>query len=217
MTKPHYARIYFEWQKKASKYGAQQDLWMYENYIKDKDTVLDFGCGGGYMLEKLKGRNKYGVDINPYAMQVAAKKGIKVFAGLDKIPKKIKFDVILSHHTLEHVPYPFEGLKKLRLRLKQKGILICVVPIDDWRSQKKYVARDINKHMYTWTPLLLGNLFSEAGFRIKKIEIISRAWLPLSRIYYDYFPKFLYNFCSEAWSSIIRSRQIRIIAARKTS
>lgn len=215
MTKSHYDRRYFEWQIKAGRYGAQQDVWMYEKYIKAKYTVLDFGCGGGYMIEKLKCKNKLGVDINPYARQVAAKKGIKVFPSLDKIPNNIKFDVILSHHSLEHVLDPYEILTKLRLKLKQKGIIICVVPIDDWRDQKKYVTRDINKHMFAWTPLLLGNLFSEAGFRLRKIEIISRAWLPLSRFYYDYFPKFLYNFCCEIWSRIIRSRQIRIIAVRK--
>jgi len=217
MIKPHYNRNYFQWQKKAGKYTAQQDLWMYENFIKAKDTVLDFGCGGGYMIEKLKCKNKYGVDINSYARQVAGKKGIKVFRNLEEIPKNTKFDVIISHHTLEHIPYPFEVLTQLSQKLEKNGIVICVVPIDDWRSQKNFAPRDINKHLFAWTPLLLGNLFSLAGFRIKKIDLISRAWLPLSRYYYGYIPRVLYNICSEIWSRIIRSRQIRIIAAKKTS
>src|SRR3972149_11171852 len=108
MKNSHYQRKYFEWQKKAGIYGAQQDLWMYEDFIDANDTVLDFGCGGGYMIEKLKGSSKFGVDINSYARQIATNKGVKVFASLEAIPENIKFDVIISHHSLEHIPYPFE-------------------------------------------------------------------------------------------------------------
>ena len=217
MTKSHYNKHYYKWQEKAGKYVAQQDVWMYQKYIHAKDVVLDFGCGGGYLLEKFNCKSKHGIDINLYARNTAVKKGIRVYENIEKIPRKVKFDVIISHHTLEHTTQPFEILKKLFKRLKAKGIIICVVPIDDWRNQKKYASGDINQHLFTWTPLLLGNLFVNAGFRVKEINIILRAWLPFSRFYYSYIPKDLYNFLSDIWSRIIRSRQIRIIAVRKTS
>lgn len=208
----YYNKKYFDWQKKAGLYGAQQDLWMYEPFIKENDKVLDFGCGGGYILEKTKCRFKYGVDINPEARKAAERRGIKVFEKLHDLPREIKFDIILTHHTFEHVESPAEILKTIKKYLKKESFLICVVPIDDWRIEKKYKANDINNHFYTWSPLLLGNLFTHCGYKIKDIRIIERAWIPLSRFYYRFIPKFVYNFLSMIWSKLTLSRQIRIVA-----
>lgn len=208
----HYNKKYFDWQRKAGLYGAQQDIWMYESFIGETDSVLDFGCGGGYMLEKIKCGLKYGVDINPLARKEAEKKGVKVFSNLEEIPSVIKFDVIYSHHTLEHVKSPVDVLRSIKKHLKKRGLLVCVVPIDDWRAEKKYNPVDINMHLFTWTPLLLGNLFVKCGYKIKEIKIVERAWIPLSRFYYPFIPKFIYNFFSMVWSKLILSRQIRIVA-----
>jgi len=211
--KNHYQKKYFDWQKKAGLYGAQQDLWMYEPFIKAEDKVLDFGCGGGYMLDKIRCKVMYGVDINPLARKAAQNKGIRVFEKLKELPSGLRFDVILSHHTLEHLENPAEVIQEFKKYLKKDGFLICVVPIDDWRIEKRFKPDDINKHLYTWTPLLLGNLFIYCGYKIKDIQIIERAWIPLSRFYYPFVPKFIYNFFSMLWSKLTLSRQIRLIAA----
>lgn len=207
----YYSKKYFDWQRKAGMYGAQQDLFLYEDMIKKSDTVLDFGCGGGYMLEKIKCRSKYGVDINPRARKEVEKKGIKVFAKLSNLPDSLKFDVVISHHTLEHLENPTKAIKDIKKHIRKDGIFICVVPIDDWRIEKQYELEDINKHLYTWTPRLLGNLFGRCGYEIQNVRIIERAWIPLSRYYYPYIPKLIYNFASLLWSKLTLSRQIRII------
>src|SRR5438309_9211696 len=106
MKKQYYDKTYFSWQEKAGKYGATQDSWMYKPFISEDMVILDFGCGGGFMLEALSAKEKYGVDINPIARLEAKKKGLPVFKTLSDIPKKEQFDVIISHHTLEHVPNP---------------------------------------------------------------------------------------------------------------
>ena len=192
-------------------YGAQQDLWLYAPFIKKTDRVLDFGCGGGYMLEKIDCNEKYGIDINSQARNEAKKRGIKAYKKLGDLPAGPKFDVIISHHALEHLENPAEVLKSLKKFLKPGGYLIVAVPIDDWRVEKKYDRDDINKHLYTWTPRLLGNLCSQCGYTIKDIGIVERAWVPLSRFYYPYIPKPIYNFFSLLWSKLTLTRQIRII------
>ena len=78
----YYNKKYFDVQKKAGMYGVQQDIWMYEPFIKNDDKVLDFGCGGGYMLERLNCGSKFGVDINSQARREAEKKRIKVLKAL---------------------------------------------------------------------------------------------------------------------------------------
>lgn len=210
----HYDKNYYEWQKKSGILGGMLDRWKFEPFIKPTDAVLDFGCGGGYILERLVCR-RYGVDINPIVRKEAEKRGIVIYPEVYDIPKNIKFDVIISHHSLEHLENPAEILKELRKRTKKGGYAVHVIPINDWRNDRKYDPDDINKHLYTWTPLLIGNLLTQCGYHIENIEIITRAWFPLSIHYYSYIPKMLlplYDVASWTWAFLLRSRQIRIIA-----
>ena len=92
--KSHYSINYYNWQKKAGEYGGQQDIWKFEPYVKKGDIILDFGCGAGQILEKLKCRKKYGIEINERASIYARKKGISVYKNLNEIPKNLKFNLI---------------------------------------------------------------------------------------------------------------------------
>lgn len=211
----HYNKTYYDWQKKSGKLAGDLDTWKFKPCIKPTDTVLDFGCGGGYILEKLQCKKRYGVDINPVVRTEAEKRGITMYSEVYDIPKSVKFDVIISHHTLEHLENPAEILKELKKRTKPGGYAVHVVPINDWRNDKTYNPKDINKHLYTWTPLLLGNLFKTCGYKIQDISIITRAWLPLSIHYYRFIPAFLmpvYELGSFVWAFVLRGRQIRIVA-----
>lgn len=212
----YYNKKYLAWQKKAGLYGAEQDTGYYRDMIKPTDTVLDFGCGGGYILEALPGKRKYGVDINEAALQLAATKGIKTYTSLSSLPRQTTFDVIITHHTLEHVDNPYEILMLLQKKLKKNGIIIGVLPIDDWRNQKNYRMKDVNNHLYTWTPLLLRNLLVRAGFKIISISLITSAWLPFSRYYYRYTPHFMYRAAAALWSALIRSRQLRFVVTKRS-
>lgn len=211
----HYDKKYYEWQKKSGVLGGMLDTWKFQPFIKSTDTVLDFGCGGGYILEHLICRRRWGVDINPVVRKEAQKKEIHMVPEVFDIPKSVQFDVVISHHTLEHLENPAEILKELKKRTRKGGYAVHVVPINDWRNDKKYNPDDINKHLYTWTPLLIGNLFSRCGYRIQSVEIITRTWFPLSIHYYSHIPNVLlpvYNLASWAWGLVLRSRQIRIVA-----
>lgn len=209
--KNHYDSAYYRWQKKSGELGALIDLWKFQPYIKKNSRVLDFGCGGGYILEKLACKEKYGVEINASAIREARKRGVVIFRDLKHIPKDMRFDVIISHHTLEHLENPAAILKQLHSRMKKNGLSVHVVPVNDWRNDKLYYPGDINKHLYTWTPLLLGNLFVRCGYKVKNIKILTHAWLPLSKYTYRLLPHFLYHFGCKIWSFITRNRQIMII------
>lgn len=210
--KTYYDKKYFSWQQKAGLYAANQDTWMYAPFLKKTDTVLDFGCGGGYLLANLPGKHKYGVDVNEQALKEAARNGITTFTSLASLPARLKFDAIISNHTLEHVDNPGQILNELRTHLKPKGRLIIVVPIDDWRKQKTYTPDDINNHLYTWTPLLIGNLVHSCGYTVKSITLMTYHWLPLSRFYYRYVPAWLYYPLCHLWGALSRVRAIRVVA-----
>lgn len=208
----YYDKNYFTWQKKAGLCGGMQDIWKFQKYIKNTDVVLDFGCGGGYILGKINCKKRVGVEVNKTAQKIAQKKGITVFDSLQKLPRSLKFDIIISHHTLEHVDNPAGALKELKKYLKPKGRTIHVIPVDDYRQQPKYYSHDINQHLFTWTPLLIGNLFSHCGYTIKKVQLIPYLWLPLSVYYYTFIPKPIYYFLTKMWGTFLGIREIHIVA-----
>ena len=51
-----YSKEYFDWQKNLGELGGLYDTYKYLPYIKKDDYVLDFGCGGGYILKSLNFR-----------------------------------------------------------------------------------------------------------------------------------------------------------------
>lgn len=210
----YYDAKYFKWQKGSGQLGPILDDWKFKKEINKDDCVLDFGCGGGYMLKALSCKDKYGVEINETAREQAALNGIKVFSDINNLPDDVKFDKIISNHALEHVVNPFETLILLKDKLKDDGIIIFFLPIDDWRREKKFLPNDINKHLYTWTPLLIGNLFSLADFNVKKISITPHTWFPLSKILYKFLPKKIIYFLCCLWGVVIKSRQIKVVASR---
>lgn len=167
---------YFAWQQAAGRNGAIYNLKFFAPFIAETHDVLDFGCGGGYLLSALRCREKAGIDINPAARAEAARRGVPVFASSAELSGR-KFDRIVSSHCLEHVHNPFETLCKLRRLLRKDGRLILLLPIDDWRREP-WTGPDDNGHLCTWTPRLLGNLLVSAGFTPVSIKVVNYAWPP---------------------------------------
>jgi SAM-dependent methyltransferase len=175
--------------------------------------VLDYGCGGGYLLAALSCGARYGIELNPEA-RLEAVKVARVYADIDELPPDVLFDAIISHHCLEHVDHPLEILRKLRLRLRPGGKAVFVVPAESWVRQKMYQENDINRHLYTWTPLSLGNLFTCAGFSVERVDLLCHRWLPKAHRIYPLVPPPVFRLLCKIWAWLTRIRLIRIVASR---
>ncbi len=214
----HYDESYFAWQRSGGELVALVDRWKFEPFISREDVVLDFGCGGGYLLDTFPCRARYGVELNATARREAAQM-LHVVEHIDQLPADVCFDVIISHHALEHVDSPLEVLRGLGERLKPGGRIVFVVPSESWHKQKKYRAGDINQHLYTWTPLLAGNLFARAGFVVERVDLLCHRWLPKSEkirrvMPAAFFDSWFFHLGCWTWSAATRSRQVRIVASR---
>lgn len=207
----HYDASYFAWQATTGAMSARLDIWKFEPFVDAEDVVLDFGCGGGYMLGALPCRARYGIEINPSARQEAAR-ALRVYADISELPGDVLFDVIISHHALEHVEAPLDTLQRLRRRLRAGGKAVFVVPTEEWRREKHYDPDDVNHHLYTWTPLLLGHLFTHAGYTVERCELLRHRWLPKSYILFRLMPEPVFHFACRVWGTVVGSRQIRIVA-----
>lgn len=166
---------YFAWQRGPGDFGAQINQHKFKHLIKPTDTVLDFGCGGGFLLKALNCARRIGVEINPVARRYASEQGVQCVTTVAEVPDGIA-DVIVSDHALEHVPYPIAALTELRTKLKPGGILALVVPHGGYREERHYDPHDQNHHLQSWTAQSMGNTLSEAGYHIVSIGNRTHAW-----------------------------------------
>ncbi len=212
MTSPlHYDEAYFSWQKTDGELGAVLDQWKFAPYLSAGDVVLDFGCGGGYLLAALNCGERYGIEVNAAAHSEAQKR-IVVYSSVEDLPVGVRFDKIISNHALEHVENPLEVLRRLRERLKPRGLAIFVVPAEAWYQHRSYDPGDINQHLYTWTPLLLGNLFARAGYDVEAVQTLCHSWLPKVKISSRLLPRAVFDVGCRLYAFVRGYRQLRLLA-----
>ena len=87
----------------ASKYMLKRKANLISKYIDQGSFFLDFGCGIGEFVLKMKSRGfvSHGVENNLNAYNACLKKNISVFKDLKSL--KSKFDLISCWHSLEHL------------------------------------------------------------------------------------------------------------------
>lgn len=170
-------KAYFAYQNQGSLQRGRINARKFAAYIKPTDRILDFGCGGGSFLLSIDCAYKVGVEINETARDEASKQGLKVYEHVNDVEIG-SVNLIISNHALEHVLNPYETLKTLYQILEPAGQIVLALPIDDWKTQTKPDMADINHHLYTWTPLLIGNLLHEAGYINIDAHILAHAWPP---------------------------------------
>ena len=177
-NKNFYNEKYWSYQEGRGAFGGKAEAFKFRDLIKPTDILIDYGGGGGFLLQNLVAARKILIEPNPHARKHAATKfGLEVYAAPEDIPADVYADIIISNHCLEHVPNPLEELSKLHQLLRAGGTFCVVVPVDAALGAP-YRRDDINHHIYTWNGLLLGNLVADAGFEVILSEEIQYQWPP---------------------------------------
>jgi SAM-dependent methyltransferase len=204
---------YFDWQNRNGEVSGRIEARKFKPFVKPTDAVLDFGCGGGHILRNLNCARRVGVEINPAARSVAVRGGIECHETASDVPDN-SFDVVISNHALEHVQFPISTLRALRNKLRPSGVLVLCVPIDDWRTQSNYDPNDINHHLQTWTPQLLGNSLFDAGFhpRLISIRLLTHAWFPGTARVYGKLPELIFDNLCQVFAVLTKRRQLLAVA-----
>lgn len=138
--------------------------------------VLDYGCGTGEFLAKMKSAswNCLGIEANAQAREHAIKKyGLEVSDenGLEKLADD-SLDAISMWHVLEHV-YPLhERLQRFYNKLNAGGTMFVALPnmnsMDAMIYKEHWAAYDVPRHIYHFTPESIGSLMAEHGFTLVK-------------------------------------------------
>jgi len=139
--------------------------------------LLDFGCGTGYLLKRLREFTQIdGFDISEYARQATAERvpGAVIHAELDAIPQE-SFSGIIALHVLEHVDDA--GLARILYQwnrvLMPGGRVICVVPDPNGKGfslkRENWFAFRDPSHINLKSRGEWRSLFTSAGFSVLKV------------------------------------------------
>ena len=210
-----YDSEYFKWQNSIGQFGGKANLFKFSDYISSMDSVLDFGCGGGWLLKNINCRSKVGIEINDVARTFCREiNNITSYKFLSEVESNT-INVAISNHALEHVDNPLEILKEILEKLVPGGKAIFVVPSESVFN--KYSPNDINMHLYSWNPQTIGNLFTKAGFNVLDIKPIWHKWIPCY-IQISSLSWGLFDTLSRIYSVLnCNYSQIRIVAQKPTN
>ena len=93
------------------------------------ESVLDVGCGKGFLAQKIAERKKIrvvGIDITIKDALKTCENPHFIHGNIEKLPFEDKsFDTVLCTHTLEHLLNPEKTINEIR-RVSKKKIIIVV-------------------------------------------------------------------------------------------
>lgn len=136
--------------------------------------IADVGCGAGHILHSLRSlgfTRLTGIDPNIQAdIKVDAHLRIRK-AYLEQVEDK--FDLLMFHHSLEHIPDQIAALSAARARLAPHGVCLVRIPLVSsyaWRTYgTDWVQLDAPRHLYLHTVQSMEILAGRTGFNIDHV------------------------------------------------
>lgn len=151
----------------------------FDKYVPARNFLLDLGCGGGWMLLRVKAKNVIGVDLSRASLNSARiLYGNCVRADINFLPfRNDAFDVVASSDVLGHIPASFkEGIVfEIRRVLKEGGVTFHLVEVDgqgvlpSWCKKypelyERYII-DLDGHYGLELPSVASERFTSCEFR----------------------------------------------------
>jgi SAM-dependent methyltransferase len=152
--------------------------------------IVEFGCGEGITLERMVKRFVeslvLGLDLDPENISILKEHGLPAIQGnvLSPCFKPSSLDAVLLAEVLEHIREPQVLIQSIRHVLRPGGLLVLVVPNDDffyWArilSLKFKEARYDSGHVRKWSPKDVRLLLEREGFEVFfKRNLPFRLWV----------------------------------------
>jgi len=148
--------------------------WMCRVGARRHWRILDVGCGGGDLLRQLR---SLGFDqlqgIDKFVPEAIALPGLVIHKGeLDDV--RGKFDLVMMHHSLEHMPSPRSTLASAAKQLAPGAWLLVRVPLADSAAWREYgidwYQLDAPRHLHVPTVAGMRALAGALGLELVVVD-----------------------------------------------
>lgn len=159
---------------------AQRILYELLMINKNIKSLIDIGCGAGFMLDEFRRKIDIVVGVEPskkLASFAARNFDLKIvneyfsFATLKKLDRK--FDVVVLSHIIEHLENPIEFFTMIKSLLTKNGIIYVETPnVLSWLAKiegKNYTFLTPEDHVCLYSKKALNNFFRIKDINIKPI------------------------------------------------
>jgi SAM-dependent methyltransferase len=136
-------------------------------------VILDVGCGSGQLIRNMK---RLGFDhvtgIDPYIDHDLHYEGVDILRRtLDEADGT--YDVVMLHHSFEHMAQPVRAMQDLRRLLKPDGRLLLRIPVAASYAWQHYgvnwIGLDPPRHLFLHSPASIERLARQADLRITQV------------------------------------------------
>lgn len=140
--------------------------------------IIDVGCGYGHLLRRLHSigfSNLLGID--PYVIDEVNIDGLRILRRTI-FDVEGEFDLVMFHHSLEHMANPLQILSKAKNMVGSKGRVLIRIPTVSsyaWNHYKEsWIAIDAPRHHYLFSTNSLNVLAEKTGLEV--IDISYDSW-----------------------------------------
>lgn len=145
--------------------------WLKKNLVSFDSKILDVGCGNGFLITEMQQygfTNLYGIDL--FTQNNVREDDLKIYQTDISSLNEIQFDLIMYHHSFEHINNPQLELQAIYKKLKDNGTLIIRVPVCDSyvfrHYQNNWVQLDAPRHYFLYTKKSMQILSENNGFQV---------------------------------------------------
>jgi methionine biosynthesis protein MetW len=183
---------YEDYWKLRGRHSFQPRYEIMARMIEPGASVLDIGCGDGFLLEylaRLKKVQGYGVDISVEAITMAKERKVKAEAvNIFEWESDQVYDYIIISEFIEHVPNPEDLIRKLRKGCR-KAFLISVPNIGYYQHRLRLLFGRFPvqwvihpaEHLRFWTVIDFQEWARQLGLEV--IEVQSSNGIPFIHRY----------------------------------
>lgn len=188
--------------------------------LKDKDEILEVGCGNGYYLSLLN-RLKKSVKLTGIDNDTSALRDAKIFindkrvkiilSSAEALPfKNNSFDKVIMSEVIEHVNNEKKTLQEIYRVLRKDGTLVlttCNINYPFLWDPINYILQHFfgthiksgfwagiwNQHQRLYTQNAIRKLVEDSGLKIEKLEPLTFWCLPFNHYIVNLIAKLFYS------------------------
>lgn len=139
--------------------------------ITNTSRILDVGSGAGDILLKLKKLGfEHAIGLDPFIEKDLESPVKVVKSNLSEFKSDEFFDIIMFHHSFEHIPNPKKTLVDAKKILKQNGTILLRTPILSYAFERygtDWFQIDAPRHFFIYSVLALTILLNKMGLHIE--------------------------------------------------